>query len=160
MSVTSDSESNNVCVKFKLCREDAPGSMAELTVKYNLDADGLRVKYLVAHRDFLAQQLGIPEHLLQVLSWGEGGTGKCCVLGKHALQLSSHCRHMLCVCVCVRACVRACAHLCVCVCEMVYSTFVSMYMCVCLHVVSLVEFCMSEHRSEIITNAAIKVVCT
>ena len=44
--------------------------MAELTVKYRLDADGLTVKDLVAERDFLAQRLGIPEHLLQVLSWG------------------------------------------------------------------------------------------
>ena len=46
--------------------------MAELTVKYRLDADGLIVKDLVAERDFLAQRLGIPEHLLQVLSWGGG----------------------------------------------------------------------------------------
>ena len=44
--------------------------MAELTVKYRLDADGLTVKDLVTERDFLAQRLGIPEHLLQVLSWG------------------------------------------------------------------------------------------
>ena len=55
---------------IQLCREDAPGSMAELTVKYRLDAGGLIVKDLIAERDFLAQQLGIPEHLLQVLSWG------------------------------------------------------------------------------------------
>lgn len=46
--------------------------MAELTVKYRLDADGLLVKDLVTERDFLAQRLGIPEHLLQVLSWGHG----------------------------------------------------------------------------------------
>ena len=44
--------------------------MAELVVKYNLDADGLIVQDLVTKRDFLAQQLGIPEHLLQALSWG------------------------------------------------------------------------------------------
>ena len=46
--------------------------MAELIVKYRLDADGLYVKDLIAQRDFLAQRLGIPEHLLQVLSWGNG----------------------------------------------------------------------------------------
>ena len=46
--------------------------MAELVVKYKLDADGLLVKDLVTERDFLAQRLGIPEHLLQVLSWGDG----------------------------------------------------------------------------------------
>ena len=46
--------------------------MTELVVKYRLDADGILVKDLIAERDFLAQQLGIPEHLLQVLSWGEG----------------------------------------------------------------------------------------
>ena len=46
--------------------------MAELVVKYRLDADGLRVRDLIAERDFLALQLGIPDHLLQVLSWGEG----------------------------------------------------------------------------------------
>ena len=46
--------------------------MAELVVKYRLDADGLLVKDLIAERDFLAQRLGIPEHLLQVLSWGDG----------------------------------------------------------------------------------------
>ena len=46
--------------------------MAELTVKYRLDADGLQVKDLVTERDFLAQRLGIPEDLLQVLSWGPG----------------------------------------------------------------------------------------
>ena len=45
-------------------------TMAELVVKYRLDADGLLVKDLIAERDFLAQRLGIPEHLLQVLSWG------------------------------------------------------------------------------------------
>ena len=47
-------------------------SMAELVVKHRLDADGLFVKDLIAHRDFLAQRLGIPEHLLQVLSWKNG----------------------------------------------------------------------------------------
>ena len=46
--------------------------MAELTVKYRLDADGLQVKDLVTERDFLAQRLDIPEDLLQVLSWGPG----------------------------------------------------------------------------------------
>ncbi len=46
--------------------------MTELVVKYRLNADGLLVKDLIAQRDFLAQRLGIPEHLLQVLSWGEG----------------------------------------------------------------------------------------
>ena len=45
--------------------------MAELVAKYRLDADGLLVKDLIAERDFLAQRLGIPEHLLQVLSWGQ-----------------------------------------------------------------------------------------
>ena len=45
--------------------------MAELVVKYRLDADGLFVKDLITERDFLAQRLGIPEHLLQVLSWGQ-----------------------------------------------------------------------------------------
>ena len=57
---------------IQLTREDAPGSMAELVVKYRLDADGLSVKDLIAERDFLAQRLNIPEHLLQVLSWGKG----------------------------------------------------------------------------------------
>ena len=46
--------------------------MAELVVRYRLDADGLLVKDLIAERDFLAQRLGIPEHLLQVLSWEDG----------------------------------------------------------------------------------------
>ena len=46
--------------------------MAELTVKYRLDADGLQVQDLVTERDFLALRLGIPKHLLQVLSWGPG----------------------------------------------------------------------------------------
>ena len=59
-------------VVFKPCREKVPGSMAELVVKYRLDADGLLVKDLIAERDFLAQRLGIPEHLLQVLSWEDG----------------------------------------------------------------------------------------
>ena len=49
--------------------------MAELVVKYRLDADGLFVKDLIAARDFLAQRLGIPEHLLQVLSWRN-----CCIM--------------------------------------------------------------------------------
>lgn len=46
--------------------------MAELTVKYRLDPDGLQVMDLVTERDFLAQRLGIPKHLLQALSWGPG----------------------------------------------------------------------------------------
>ena len=46
--------------------------MAELVVKYRLDADGLTVNDLVTERDFLAQRLRVPEHLLQVLSWGHG----------------------------------------------------------------------------------------
>ena len=46
--------------------------MAKFVVKYRLDADGLSVKDLIAERDFLAQRLGIPDHLLQVLSWEEG----------------------------------------------------------------------------------------
>ena len=45
--------------------------MAELVIKYRLDADGLLVKDLIAERDFLAQKLGIPKHLLKVLSWGQ-----------------------------------------------------------------------------------------
>ena len=46
-------------------------TMAELVVKHRLDADRLVVKDLIAERDFLAQQLGIPKELLQVLSWGQ-----------------------------------------------------------------------------------------
>ena len=46
--------------------------MAELTIKYRLDADGLRVEDLLTERDFLAQRLDVPDHLLQVLSWGHG----------------------------------------------------------------------------------------
>ena len=42
--------------------------MAELVVKFRLDAGSLSVKDLIAERDFLAQRLDIPEHLLQVLS--------------------------------------------------------------------------------------------
>ena len=57
---------------IQLCREDAPGSMAELVVKHRLDADGLLVKDLIAERDFLAQRLDIPEDFLQVLTWEEG----------------------------------------------------------------------------------------
>ena len=55
-----------------LYREEAPQTMAELIVKYRLDADGLFVKDLIAERDFLAERLDIPEQLLQVLSWGPG----------------------------------------------------------------------------------------
>ena len=54
------------------CRKEAPPSMGELIVKYQLDADELKVKDLIAARDFLAQRLGVPEYLLQVLSWGKG----------------------------------------------------------------------------------------
>ena len=57
---------------IQLSREGAPGSMAELVVKYELDADGLSVEDLIAQRHFLAHRLKIPEHLLQVLSWGKG----------------------------------------------------------------------------------------
>ena len=60
---------------FKLCREDSyevPENMAEFAVKYKLDADGLQVNDLIAQKDFLAQRLGVPEHLLQVLSWERG----------------------------------------------------------------------------------------
>ena len=46
--------------------------MAELPVKYKLDADSLLLKDLVTERDFLAQRLGIPKHLLKVISWGGG----------------------------------------------------------------------------------------
>ena len=46
--------------------------MTELAVKYKLDADGLLVKDLIEHRDFLAQRLSLPKHLLHVLSWGYG----------------------------------------------------------------------------------------
>ena len=46
--------------------------MAELAVKYRLDEDGLLVKDLITKRDFLAQRLRLPKHLLQVLSWGKG----------------------------------------------------------------------------------------
>ena len=57
---------------IKLYREEPPRSLAELAVKYRLDADGLLLKDLVAGRDFLAQRLGVPNHLLQVLSWEAG----------------------------------------------------------------------------------------
>ena len=53
-----------------LYREDAPQTMAELIVKYRLDADGVLVKDLIAEREFLEKRLDIPEQLLQVLSWG------------------------------------------------------------------------------------------
>ena len=46
--------------------------MAELVVKYDLDADGLRVEDLIAERIFLAQRLNIPNHLLKVLSSKKG----------------------------------------------------------------------------------------
>ena len=65
-------EQDLLCFTFETCSEDAPGTMAELVVKYRLDADDLSVKDLVTHRDFLAQRLSIPEYLLQVLSWRKG----------------------------------------------------------------------------------------
>ena len=46
--------------------------MAEFAVKYDLDADGIYLNELIAKKDFLALHLGIPNHLLQVLSWGRG----------------------------------------------------------------------------------------
>ena len=46
--------------------------MAELIVKYSLNADGLVVKDLLTEKYFLAQRLSIPPHLLQVLSWRPG----------------------------------------------------------------------------------------
>ena len=58
--------------KLSLNREDSyevPQNMAEFAVKYGLDADGLKVNDLIAQKDFLAWQLGVPSHLLQVLSW-------------------------------------------------------------------------------------------
>ena len=53
-------------------REEVPRNISELAVKYKLDADGLLVQDLLEHRDFLAQRLGLPKHLLHVLSWGYG----------------------------------------------------------------------------------------
>ena len=44
----------------------------EIVAKYGLDADGLKVQDLITERDFLAQRLGIPGYLLQVLSWRPG----------------------------------------------------------------------------------------
>ena len=46
--------------------------LTEIVAKYRLDADGLKVQDLVTERDFLAQRLGIPGYLLQVLSWRPG----------------------------------------------------------------------------------------
>ena len=46
--------------------------MAELAVKYKLGAHSLLLKDLMTERDFLAERLSIPEHLLQVISWGDG----------------------------------------------------------------------------------------
>ena len=60
------------CKSNSNCREDVPESMTELTIKYNLDADGLLLKDLFPERDFLAEHLGLPRHLLQVISWGNG----------------------------------------------------------------------------------------
>ena len=64
--------SRHVQVTFKLCRKNVPRNMAELVVKYRLNAGDLLVQDLITERDFLARRLGIPEYLLQVLSWGEG----------------------------------------------------------------------------------------
>lgn len=55
-----------------LYREKAPQTMAELKVRYRLDADGITVSELITERDYLAQRLCIPPHLLQVLSWTPG----------------------------------------------------------------------------------------
>ena len=99
---------------LQFCREDAPGNMAELVAKYRLHADDLLVKDLIAERDFLAQRLGIPMHLLQVLSWG-GGTSKCCVLGKCAHNCFSFVLAQFVYCVCMRR-------------------YIVVYLCVCLHV--------------------------
>ena len=63
---------NIVWLKIQLCRKEVPGTMAELAVKYKLGADSLLLKDLVTERDFLAERLSIPEHLLQVISWGDG----------------------------------------------------------------------------------------
>ena len=46
--------------------------LMEIVAKYRLDADGLKVQDLITERDFMAQRLGIPEYLLQVLSWRQG----------------------------------------------------------------------------------------
>ncbi len=46
--------------------------LTEIVAKYRLDADGLKVQDLITERDFMAQRLGIPEYLLQVLSWRQG----------------------------------------------------------------------------------------
>ena len=42
--------------------------MAELAVKYKLDANSLLLKDLITEKDFLAQRLGVPEHLLNMIS--------------------------------------------------------------------------------------------
>ena len=62
--------------------------MAELVVKYRLDADGLLVKDLIAERDFLAQRLDIPDHLLQVLSWGQSSVVITYWMVRHLLPLA------------------------------------------------------------------------
>ena len=46
--------------------------MAELRVKYMLDAERFLVKDLIEQKAFLVQLLGVPEHLLQVLSGKPG----------------------------------------------------------------------------------------
>ena len=55
-------------------QEDTSGGLAlsEIVAKYRLDADGLKVEDLIRERDFLAERLGIPGYLLQVLSWRPG----------------------------------------------------------------------------------------
>ena len=46
--------------------------MAEFAVKYRQDVDSLLLNDLAKEKDFLAQRLGIPEHLLKVISWFPG----------------------------------------------------------------------------------------
>ena len=62
--------------------------MAELIVKYRLDADGLAVNDLITERDFLAQRLCIPPHLLQVLSWGPGSVSITYWIVRNVLPLA------------------------------------------------------------------------
>ena len=46
--------------------------MAELAVRYKLDAEHFLVKDLIEEKAFLVQLLGVPDHLLQVLSGKPG----------------------------------------------------------------------------------------
>ena len=62
--------------------------MAELIVEYSLDADGLFVKDLITERNFLAQWLCIPPHLLQVLSWGPGSVSITYCIVRDVLPLA------------------------------------------------------------------------